>query len=58
MYVSIDELKPRMLVYELPEPMIGISKVKSYVKQAYPMYDWSQLRIEEPVPLATNSTLC
>ncbi len=57
MYVSTDELKPRILVYELPEPMIGISKVESYIKQAYPMYDWSQLRIEEPIPLVVNNTL-
>jgi hypothetical protein len=57
MYVSTDELKPRILVYELPELMIGISKIESYIKQAYPMYDWSQLRIEEPIPLIVNNTL-
>ena len=44
-------------MHELPEPMIGVSKVEAYVKQRYPRYDWSQLSIEEPIPTIINNTL-
>jgi len=48
---------PRLLFYELPEPVIGVSKVESYVKQAHPTYDWGELSIEEPMPTLLNGTL-
>jgi hypothetical protein len=49
--------RPRLVFYELPKPVIGVSKVASYVKQAHPVYDWSQLSIEEPMPTIINGTL-
>ena len=49
--------EPRILVYRLPRPVIGVSKVASYVKQAHPTFDWSQLSIQEPMPAIINGTL-
>ncbi len=56
-YVSADEREPRVLVYQLPTPAIGVSKVASYVKQAHPTFDWEQLRVEEPIPSVINGRL-
>jgi len=57
MYVDPRELRPVVYAYTLPTPMIGISRVESYVKQYNPMFDWSQLAVEEPTPLLVNDTL-
>jgi hypothetical protein len=51
------DVRPAVHTYTLPTPMIGISRVESYVKQYHPMFDWSQLVIEEPTPLLVNDTL-
>ncbi len=56
-YIEASTTKPRMLFYELPRPVIGVSKVSSYVKQAHPVYDWGELSIEEPIPAIINGTL-
>ncbi len=56
-YVNTSDIDPHIYVYELPEPMIGVSKVEAYVKQRYPTYDWGQLSIEEPIPTIINNTL-
>ncbi len=56
-YINASDIEPHILAYELPEPMIGVSKVEAYVKQRYPTYDWSQLSIEEPIPTIINKTL-
>ncbi len=56
-YVNASEREPHIYLYELPEPMIGVSKVEAYVKQRYPNYDWGQLSIEEPIPTIINNTL-
>ena len=56
-YVNASDTSPHIYVYELPEPMIGVSKVEAYVKQRYPTYDWGQLSIEEPIPTIINGTL-
>ncbi|ABM80115.1 putative membrane protein [Hyperthermus butylicus DSM 5456] len=47
----------QLLFYEFPEPVIGISKVESYIKQAHPIYDWGELSIEEPMLTMLNGTL-
>jgi len=57
MYVDPLSLEPAIYIYTLPTPMIGISKVESYIKQHFPMYDWSQFTVEEPTPLLINNTL-
>ncbi|WP_425277009.1 hypothetical protein [Pyrolobus fumarii] len=49
-YVAANETSPRIRVYELPKPVVGVSMVESYVKQAHPVFDWEQLSIEEPIP--------
>ena len=49
--------RPRLWLYQLPRPVIGVSKVSSYVKQAHPVFDWSQLSIQEPMPTILNTTL-
>ena len=56
-YVNASKLEPHLYIYELPEPMVGISKVESYIKQHHPMFDWSQVTIEEPMPSIINGTL-
>lgn len=56
-YVNTSKIEPHTYMHELPEPMIGVSKVEAYVKQRYPRYDWSQLSIEEPIPTIINNTL-
>jgi hypothetical protein len=57
MYVDPSNLRPSIYIYTLPTPMIGISRVESYIKQHYPMFDWSQLVVEEPTPILINDTL-
>ena len=49
--------EPRILMYRLPRPVIGVSKVASYVKQAHPTFDWSQLSIQEPMPTILGNNL-
>ncbi len=56
-YINTSAIDPHIYVYELPEPMIGVSKVEAYVKQRYPTYDWGQLSIEEPIPTIINNIL-
>ncbi len=56
-YVETNTTEPRLLFYELPRPLIGVSKVESYIKQAHPVYDWGELSIEEPIPAIINGTL-
>ncbi len=57
LYVAAGDLEPRVLVYRLPRPVIGVSKVASYVKQAHPAFDWDQFRVEEPIPAVINGRL-
>ena len=56
-YTPADASAPTLLVYTLPKPVIGVSKVESYVKQAHPNYDWNQLTVEEPMPSILNGSL-
>ncbi len=56
-YVNASDPKPHMMIYELPQPVIGISKVASLIKQAHPTFDWSQFHVEEPMPIIANGTL-
>jgi len=57
LYVDAGAGEPRLLVYELPRPAIGVSMAASYVKQAHPTYDWSQLALEEPIPTLLRGRL-
>ena len=56
-YVNASNPKPHIMIYELPQPVIGISKVASLIKQAHPTFDWSQFHVEEPMPIIANGTL-
>lgn len=56
-YVPINATEPALLMYEPKEPLIGISKVISYVKQAHPNYDWNELVVAEPIPSVVNNTI-
>lgn len=56
-YVNTSTLKPSIYIYTLQQPVIGVSRVESYVKQIYPQYDWSQLRVEEPIPVILYGTM-
>jgi len=56
-YVNASDPKPHIMIYELPQPVIGISKVASLIKQAHPTFDWSQFHVEEPMPIIANRTL-
>ena len=56
-YVAADEEEPVVRVYRLPKPVVGVSMVASYVKQAHPNYDWEQLRIEEPIPVVIDGRI-
>jgi len=57
MYVNASDPNPHILIYKLPKPVIGISRVASFIKQKHPRYDWSQFTIEEPMPVILNGTL-
>jgi hypothetical protein len=57
LYINTSTLKPSIYIYTLQQPAIGVSRVESYVKQIYPQYDWSQLRVEEPIPVILNGTI-
>ncbi len=56
-YVPANTTSPRLLIYRLVVPAIGISKVESYVKQAHPNFDWGELTIQEPMPAVINGRL-
>ncbi len=56
-YVNASNTNPHIMMYELPNPVIGISRIESLVKQAHPTYDWGEFEIAEPMPLIINSTL-
>lgn len=56
-YVNASDTNPHIMMYELPNPVIGISRIESLVKQAHPTYDWGEFEIAEPMPLIINSTL-
>jgi len=56
-YTPADAAEPTLMVYTLPRPVIGVSRVESYVKQAHPNYDWEQLTVEEPMPTILNGRL-
>ncbi len=57
MYVNASDPHPHILIYRLPKPAIGISRVASFIKQKHPRYDWSQFTVEEPMPVILNGTL-
>ena len=57
MYIDPSNVKPVIYVYTLPTPVIGISRVESYVKQHYPLLDWDQLVVEEPALVIVNETM-
>ncbi len=56
-YVDAESIEPRILVYQPKDPLIGISKVETYIKKAHPMYDWGQFKLAEPIPIIINNTL-
>ncbi len=56
-YVNASDTHPHIMIYELPRPAIGISRIESLIKQAHPTYDWGEFNIAEPMPLILNSTL-
>ena len=57
-YVPAGAVEPGGLrFYRLPRPVIGVSRVSSYVKQAHPNYDWAQLSVEEPMPTVVGGRL-
>ncbi len=56
-YVNASDPNPHIMIYELPNPVIGISKLASLVKQAHPTYDWGEFMVEEPMPIIVNGTL-
>ena len=56
-YVNASNPQPHIMTYELPQPVIGISKASSLIKQAHPTFDWSQFHVEEPMPIIVNGTL-
>ena len=56
-YTPADAAQPVLMLYTLPRPVIGVSKIESYVMQAHPNYDWSRLTVEEPMPTILNGSL-
>ncbi|WFO74786.1 hypothetical protein J4526_06845 [Desulfurococcaceae archaeon MEX13E-LK6-19] len=56
-YVDASNPEPHIMIYTLPEPVMGISKVESIIKQAHPTYDWEQFEIAEPLPILINGKL-
>jgi hypothetical protein len=56
-YVNASDSSPHIMVYELPKPVLGISKLSSLIKQAHPTYDWGEFMVEEPMPIILNGTL-
>ena len=56
-YVNASDPNPQIMIYELPEPVLGISKISSLIKQAHPTYDWGEFMVEEPMPIILNGTL-
>ncbi len=56
-YVNASDPNPHIMMYELPNPVIGISKLASLIKQAHPTYDWTEFMVEEPMPIIVNGTL-
>ncbi len=56
-YVNASDPRPHVMIYELPKPVLGISKIASLIKQAHPTYDWGEFNVEEPMPIILNGTL-
>ena len=56
-YVNASNPEPHIMMYEMPNPVIGISKLASLIKQAHPTYDWGEFMVEEPMPIIVNGTL-
>ena len=56
-YIPADQSNPTINLYKPSTLLIGVSKVVSYVKSAHPRFDWSTLKIVEPIPTVTNNTI-
>ncbi len=57
LYVDAESSTPRILEYIPDKPLIGISKVSTYITKSHPTYDWTQFKLAEPIPLIYHNHL-
>ena len=48
---------PQIMLYTPKTSLVGVSKITSYVQSKHPNYDWTQVRVVEPIPTIVNDTI-